>query len=363
MPRLRRRLRGSLLPLVLAGVAALALAAHAAPLVAQPATVRVVTDSAGSRLQVDGRDLFVQGVNWDYVPIGQNYAYSLWTQPEGTIRAALDREMPRLKAMGVNAIRQYAGIPPRWVRYIYEQYGIYTVLNDPLGRYGVTIDGRYAPNTNYADPAVRALLTREALALVDEFRDTPGVLVWLLGNENNYGLEWKSAETENLPVGERQRAKAAFLYSLVGEVAGAVKARDPRRPVAFANGDLQYLDLLAREARTLDILGSNVYRGRSFTDLFDRVKAAMGIPVMFTEFGADARTRARRPAICWRSGKRFTATVTARVPPATPSAASPSSGATAGGSSARSRASPIMTSMPRGLRTRIRTTTAKAPTT
>ena len=294
MPRPRRRLRGFLLPSFLAGVAALALAAHAAPLVAQPATVRVVTDSAGSRLQVDGRDLFVQGVNWDYVPIGQNYAYSLWTQPEGTIRAALDREMPRLKAMGVNAIRQYAGIPPRWVRYIYEQYGIYTVLNYPLGRYGVTIDGRYAPNTNYADPAVRALLTREALALVDEFRDTPGVLVWLLGNENNYGLEWKSAETENLPVGERQRAKAAFLYSLVGEVAGAVKARDPRRPVAFANGDLQYLDLLAREARTLDILGSNVYRGRSFTDLFDRVKAAMGIPVMFTEFGADAwndRTR------------------------------------------------------------------------
>ena len=129
MPRPRRRLRGFLLPSFLAGVAALALAAHAAPLVAQPATVRVVTDSAGSRLQVDGRDLFVQGVNWDYVPIGQNYAYSLWTQPEGTIRAALDREMPRLKAMGVNAIRQYAGIPPRWVRYIYEQYGIYTVLN------------------------------------------------------------------------------------------------------------------------------------------------------------------------------------------------------------------------------------------
>ena len=293
MPHPRHRLRGLRRAACAALLAAPLLAASAAAQDALP-TVRVVTDSAGQRLQVDGRDFFVQGVNWDYVPIGQNYAYSLWTQPEATIRAALDREMPRLKAMGVNAIRQYAGIPPRWVRYIFRQYGIHTVLNHPLGRYGVTVDGVYAPSTNYADPAVRALLTREVLALVEEFRDTPGVLVWLLGNENNYGLEWQSAETENLPVGERQRAKAAYLYSLVGEVAGAIKARDPRRPVAFANGDLQYLDLLAREARTLDILGSNVYRGRSFTDLFDRVKAAMGIPVMFTEFGADAwneRTR------------------------------------------------------------------------
>ena len=276
--------------LAVVGLAAL----RAAPLAAQPATVTVVADSAGQRLQVDGRDFFVQGVNWDYVPIGQNYAYSLWTQPEEVIRAALDREMPLLRAMGVNAIRQYAGVPARWVRYIYEKHGIQTVLNHPLGRYGVTVNGVFTANTNYADPAVRAQISREVLALVDEFRDTPGVLLWLLGNENNYGLEWKSAETENLPVGERQAAKATFLYSLVGEVTRAIKARDRYRPVAFANGDLQYLDILAREARGLDIFGSNVYRGRSFTDLFERVRRTVGIPVMFTEFGADAwneRTR------------------------------------------------------------------------
>jgi len=257
-------------------------------------TVQVLSDSSGMRLQVDRQDFFVQGVNWDYVPIGENYSYSLWTQPDATIRAALDREMPLLKAMGVNAIRQYAGIPPRWVQYIFERYGIYTILNHPLGRYGVTINGVYAPATNYADPAVRAAITSEVLAVVDEFRETPGMLLWLLGNENNYGLEWKSAETENLPVGERQKAKATFLYSLVGEVARAIKARDTHRPVAFANGDLQYLDILARESNGLDILGSNVYRGRSFRDLFARVKAEVGLPVMFTEFGSDAwneRTR------------------------------------------------------------------------
>ena len=31
--------------------------------------------------------------------------------------------------MGVNSIRLYTGVPAKWIRYIYEQYGIYTMLN------------------------------------------------------------------------------------------------------------------------------------------------------------------------------------------------------------------------------------------
>lgn len=271
-------------------VLALCLGLAAAPPAAAQgaATVRVVADSAGSRLQVDGRDFLVRGMNWDYFPVGQNYAYSLWEQPDDVIRAALEREMSLLKAMGVNVVRQYPGVPPRWVRYIYEQYGIWTALDHPLGRYGTTVNGVFTPQTDYSDPRVRAQLTREVLALVDQYHDTPGLLMWLLGNENNYGLQWRSAATEQLPVGEREAAKARFLYSLVGEVARAVKAHDAAHPVAFVNGDLHYVDLIASEARGIDILGTNMYRGRSFGDAFQVVKEKLGLPILFTEFGADA---------------------------------------------------------------------------
>ncbi|MBK7831893.1 MAG: glycosidase [Gemmatimonadetes bacterium] len=250
--------------------------------------VQVVSDAAGSRLQVDGRDFMVLGMNWDYFPIGTNYAYNFWGQPDDFIKGALDREMSLLKSMGVNAIRQYAGVPPKWVRYIYEQYGIFTVLNHSMGRYGVTVNGAYQANTDYSDPKARATIIAEVNALVDQFKGTPGVLMWLLGNENNYGLVWKSAETEELPVGERDAAKARYLYSLFGETIRAIKARDPERPVAMANGDLQYLDIIADEVKGLDVFGSNVYRGKSFGDAFQRVKDKLGVPVMFTEFGADA---------------------------------------------------------------------------
>lgn len=261
----------------------------AAPAAAQtPATVRVVSDAQGSRLQVDGRDFFVRGVNWDYFPIGTNYSYSLWTQPDEMIAAALDREMGLLKTMGVNVIRVYNGIPARWITYIHDRFGIWTVVNHPLGRYGNSASGTFVAQTDYSDERTRAALTGEVMALVDELKGTPGLLMWLLGNENNYGLEWRSAATENLPVGERQAAKARYLYSLVGEVARAIKQKDAAHPVALANGDIQYLDLIAQEAKGLDIFGSNVYRGRSFGTLFQEVKDKLGLPVMFTEFGADA---------------------------------------------------------------------------
>ncbi|MCA9298567.1 MAG: hypothetical protein KDA28_05845, partial [Phycisphaerales bacterium] len=262
--------------------------AIAAPVAAQTADVRVVSDASGRRLEVDGEAVLVKGVNWDYFPIGTTTSYNFWGQSDDFVRQALDREMSLLQAMGGNAIRVYNGIPARWVEYIHDTYGIWSIVNHPLGRYGVTVDGTYVPQTDYSDPEVRALITDEVLAMVDDLRGARGLLMWLLGNENNYGLEWSSAETEDLPEGEQFAVKARYLYSLVGEVTDAIHERDASHPVALANGDLQYLEIIAEEAPDLDVFGANVYRGISFGDFFQRVEDEMGIPVMFTEFGADA---------------------------------------------------------------------------
>ena len=230
----------------------------------------------------------VFGMNWDYFPIGKNYNYSLWTQPDDVIKEALSREMPLLQRMGVNAIRQYAGVPARWIKHIYEEYGIWTVLNPTVGRYGYSIDGVWTPQVDYSDAHTREVLKRDVAKLVDDYKDTPGVLMWLLGNENNYGLSWASTEIEALPKGERDAARAKFLYSLFGEIIRATKQQDSSHLVAIANGDLQYIDLIASECKGLDILGANVYRGKSARDLYQVVHDKLGVPVMYTEFGADA---------------------------------------------------------------------------
>ncbi|MFN8589009.1 MAG: glycoside hydrolase family 2 TIM barrel-domain containing protein [Candidatus Eisenbacteria bacterium] len=273
-------------------LAVLALAAFAPPRAvaddAASARIRVVTDATGSRLQVNDRDFMIRGMNWDYIPIGQNYAFDLFSQPDDVIVAALDREMGLLKSMGVNAIRQYTGLPPKWVQFIYERYGIWTILNHPCGRYGFTVNGVWHPVTDYSDPVMRNAIKADVAANVARYKGTPGVLMWLLGNENNYGLSWASFEIEALPQGERDAARARFLYSLFGEIIGETHAGAPGIPVAIANGDLQYLDIIAEECKGLDVMGTNVYRGISVGDMFQRVKDKLGVPLMYSEFGCDA---------------------------------------------------------------------------
>ncbi len=256
---------------------------------AQEEKIHVRMSDNGFRLVVKGNDLFVNGMNWDYFPIGTNYSYSLWTQSDATIKEALDYEMPLLKNMGVNVIRQYTGVPARWIQYIYEKYGIYTMLNHSFGRYGLTLNGAWVANTDYSNPLVKELLLKEVKAMVQEYKNTPGILLFLLGNENNYGLFWRGAETENIPVAERQSTKdAEHLYRLFNEAVVEMKGIDRNHPVAICNGDLLFLDIIKQQCRDVDILGINVYRGISFTDLFDRVKKEYGKPVILTEFGSDA---------------------------------------------------------------------------
>ncbi|MDX2285452.1 MAG: glycoside hydrolase family 2 TIM barrel-domain containing protein [Bacteroidia bacterium] len=256
---------------------------------AQPDKVYVSSSPDGMKLVVNGSDFFINGMNWDYFPVGTNFSYSLWKQPDELIRAALDAEMPMLKNMGVNVVRQYTGVPARWIRYIYEQYGIYTMLNHSFGRYGLTLGGAWVANTEYADPRTRELLLAEVKAMTEEYKQTPGLLMYLLGNENNYGLFWEGAETEDIPVEDRKSTvRATAMYQLFNEAAVAMKGIDNTHPVAMCNGDLLFLEIIAKECRDVDIFGVNMYRGVSFGDAFQRVRNEFNKPIMFTEFGADA---------------------------------------------------------------------------
>ena len=60
--------------------------------------------------------------------------------------------MAMLQAMHVNSIRQYIGIPPRWITYIYDTYGIFTTVNHTAGRYGFNIAGTWVPANKLRRP-------------------------------------------------------------------------------------------------------------------------------------------------------------------------------------------------------------------
>jgi len=78
------------------------------------------------------------------------------------------------------------------------------------------------------------------------------------------------------------------MYRLMNEAAKRLKSIDPSHPVAICNGDILFIDIVAEECKDIDIYGTNTYRGVSFTGMFDSVKEKLDMPLMFTEFGADA---------------------------------------------------------------------------
>lgn len=251
--------------------------------------VTIVKNDKGMKLQVNSEDFMVNGINWDYFPRGENYSYSLWTQPDDFIKRALDEEMGLLKLMGVNAVRIYTGIQPKWIEYIHDNYGIYTILNHSFGRYGVTVDGVFISNTEYDDPKTRELLISEVTQMTEEFRNVRGLLMWLLGNENNYGLFWTGAETEDIPEGETiESVRARHMYKTFNDAIIEMKKIDQNHPVAICNGDVLFIDIIAEEVTDMDIYGTNIYRGYSFGDVFQVVQEKLNVPIFFTEFGSDA---------------------------------------------------------------------------
>jgi len=260
---------------------------------AQTDKVLVRTNENGNTLIVNGEKFMINGMNWDVIPIGKDaVSANFWESSDKIIKLGLDHEMTLLREMNVNAIRHYSDIPAKWIQYIFENYGIYTMINHSFGRYGMSVDDEWKPITDYSDSKMQEILLSEIEVMVNNYKNTPGLLLYLLGNENNYGLFWSGAETEDFPeetqkvaVGEKYGRP---MYRLMNQASKIIKELDGNHPVAICNGDDLFIEIIAQECKDIDVFGVNSYRGASFTDLFKTVKETLNKPILLTEFGADA---------------------------------------------------------------------------
>ena len=160
---------------------------------AQADKVLVRTNENGNTLIVNGEKFMINGMNWDVIPIGKDAVNAnFWKSSDKTIKLGLDHEMSLLKDMNINTIRHYSDIPAKWIQYIYENYGIYTMINHSFGRYGMTVDEEWKPITDYSNSKMQEILLSEIETMVSDYKNTPGLLLYLLGNENImdfFGLE------------------------------------------------------------------------------------------------------------------------------------------------------------------------------
>lgn len=260
-------------------------------------------ESGDWQLLVDNKPFLIKGITYTPTRVGESPdegTLSNWTEQDTNNNGLIDApyeawvdknrngkkdkdekvvgDFTLLKEMGVNTIRVYhQPFRPnkKILRDLYNNYGIRVIMGDFLGKYALGSGASWFEGTDYDNPEQRKNMLESVKEMVLEFKDEPYILMWLLGNENVYGVACNADK------------KPASFFKFVNEVAKEIKKIDPKHPVGICSGDVLYLDLFGKYCPDVDIFGTNVYRGKyGFGFLWQDVKELADKPVLITEFGA-----------------------------------------------------------------------------
>jgi beta-glucuronidase len=286
----------------------------------KPAHVTVQKSKDGWRLLVNGQPFFVKGMVYNPMTIGESsydgtvrdwmivdddkdgrndFAYQSWVDANRNNKRDPDEkdigDFQLLKDMGCNAVRIYHHAsddpeimalnpgnllfnhPPNkaLLRELFDHYGIRVMMGDLLGSYTAATGATWENGTDYRDPVQRKNMLKSVETMVKDFKDEPFLLMWALGNENNY------SQSTHTNADKYPEDYAKF----VNEAAELIHRLDPNHPVSIVSGSTNLLDAYAKFAPAVDIFGLNDYRPFDFGDMWERVAKTYDKPVMFTEFG------------------------------------------------------------------------------
>lgn len=268
------------------------------------------------QLRVDGKPFMIQAVAYSPSPVGKSphegYNLDSWMitdlngngRIDGPLEAWVDKnnnniqdadeptvgDFQLMKEMGVNTIRIYHHpMNKEILREAYEKYGIRFILGDLLGMYAVGSGADWFKGTDYTDPAQKEKMKESVRKLVNEHKDEPYVLMWMLGNESNYGEPGDPAK-DKVGFGSQAKHQTEAHYGFINEVALMIKQMDPDSIVAFSNGETVTIDAFGRLCPDVDVFGTNSYRGRTGfgQSLWKDAKEHTDKPVLITEYGCPA---------------------------------------------------------------------------
>ena len=268
-------------------------------------------------LEVDGKPFLVQGVSYLPTRVGKNYswnwmdadenhngsndvAYETWIDKNRN--GVQDPDEPAvgdfklLQEMGCNAIRILTpddmplNLP--LLRDMQKSYGIYGFLNDPFGAYTIHSGATWDKGTDYRDPEQRKSMLEAVRKMVEQCKDEPWLLAYVLGNENNMPGSYAgvNATRTNASVYPEDYA------SLLNDAAALIHKLDPNHPVGVGNVGVGLIDVYAKKAPELDFMGVNDYPGaQGFGGMWEVVRHAWDRPILVTEYGCDAYWTDRGP--------------------------------------------------------------------
>jgi beta-glucuronidase len=166
-----------------------------------------------------------------------------------------------------------------------QEYGIAVIMGNFLGAYTIGSGADWDSGTDYGNKEHQKNMLADVEAMVQEYRDEPYLLCWLLGNENDLPGDSENATLNNTNAALKPKKYAKFLKKVRQKIAEL----DPDHPVGVCLGSYKMLPYLKKYAPNIDFLGFNAYLGYfGFGTLWNRVKISFDRPVLISEYGSDA---------------------------------------------------------------------------
>ncbi|MEW6008678.1 MAG: glycoside hydrolase family 2 TIM barrel-domain containing protein [Candidatus Omnitrophota bacterium] len=265
-------------------------------------------DNRHWRLYVNSKPYIIKGISYAPTKVGQSpddgslsnwmdYDYNHNGLCDGPFDSFIDKNLNNkqdkdefpigdfqlMKNMGVNTIRVYhqpftfTKANKKLLRKLYDDFGIMVIMGDFLGKYAIGSGASWYEGTDYENPEHQKNMLDSVIKMVNEFKDEPYILMWLLGNENVYGIACNADK------------KPQAFFAFCDKVAEEIKKIDQEHPIGIANGDTLFLDKFAKYAPHVDIFAANAYRGGfGFSDFWQSVLFEADKPTFITEFGCPA---------------------------------------------------------------------------
>lgn len=193
-------------------------------------TPSIVTISQ-KKLFVDGNRYYIKGICY-----GRNGYFNY------------QQDIPMMVEANINTVRVYAQIFDRAELDAYHSAGIKVIMQ-------VDYNGNYE-------------------AYVRDYMTHPAVLMWEVGNENNYHPDWFGGNLNNW-------------YRTLEEVATKIKTIDTNHPVATAHGEVP-TEIALNSCPSVDIWGMNLYRWDNNIKAIEAFIALSEKPLYISEAGADS---------------------------------------------------------------------------
>ncbi|MEW5799519.1 MAG: carboxypeptidase regulatory-like domain-containing protein [Bacteroidota bacterium] len=206
-------------------------------------------------------EFVVKGVAFSPAPIGGKP----WT------KEVYDRSIVWLNDLNANTVRTYSGVD----KYFLQQAAAHNIR--------VIVSFWVNTDLDLSQNSIRQTLIDDFATMVLDLKDFPAVLIWNIGNEQNY-----------------QNGNSPYWYSLVQEMAVAAYKVEGEKyhPVCASNGNLYNIGNAGMNANDasltyVDLWGSNAYE-MNFMPFFASYRTKSTKPIVITEFGIDALNNATK---------------------------------------------------------------------